>query len=155
MVRGGKLPGITFPAVLGHEGAGIIKAIGSGVQDKSLNVGDSVLLSFAACGECYQCRTGHTAACHVSSEHNIPAVRQKDGSKPGKLADGRGVSCQFFGQSSFAKMSVVHERTVVKCEYPKDLANYVSVRAAVGRSRDKELITARWDAAFKPERERS
>lgn len=133
VVRGGKLPGIQFPAVLGHEGAGFVRAIGSGVNDKSLKVGDAVLLSFTACHNCYQCNTGHTAACHVSSEHNIPAVRQSDKSKTGRLADGRGVSCQFFGQSSFAKMSVVREDTVVKCGYPGDLANYVSV-STVGHS---------------------
>src|SRR5688572_28525894 len=44
-----------FPVVLGHEGAGIIEAVGSDVHD--LEVGTPVVLSWiAGCGECFFCR---------------------------------------------------------------------------------------------------
>lgn len=42
---------------------------------------------------------------------------RRDDSTPGKLLDGRGVRSQYFGQSSFAKMSVVSEKCVFKCPY--------------------------------------
>ena len=46
-----------LPAVLGHEGAGIVEAIGEGVT--SVEVGDHVLLSFSSCGVCSSCVSGH------------------------------------------------------------------------------------------------
>lgn len=51
----GLLPLIVFPAILGHEGAGIVREIGSEVKDRSIQVGDHVLLSFNTCGTCRQC----------------------------------------------------------------------------------------------------
>jgi S-(hydroxymethyl)glutathione dehydrogenase/alcohol dehydrogenase len=50
------------PSVLGHEGAGVIEAVGDDVRD--LAVGDEVVLSWApSCGECADCRRGRPAAC--------------------------------------------------------------------------------------------
>ncbi len=50
------------PMVLGHEGAGVIEAVGSDVPD--LQPGDQVVLSWApSCGECADCRRGRPAAC--------------------------------------------------------------------------------------------
>jgi S-(hydroxymethyl)glutathione dehydrogenase / alcohol dehydrogenase len=50
------------PIVLGHEGAGVVEAIGAEVT--TLRAGDRVVLSWApACGECSACRRGRPAAC--------------------------------------------------------------------------------------------
>jgi S-(hydroxymethyl)glutathione dehydrogenase/alcohol dehydrogenase len=50
------------PMVLGHEGAGVVQAIGAGVD--SLAPGDRVVISWApACGECKACLAGRPAAC--------------------------------------------------------------------------------------------
>ena len=50
------------PMVLGHEGAGLVEAVGSEVE--GLSEGDRVVLSWApACGECGPCRRGRPAAC--------------------------------------------------------------------------------------------
>jgi S-(hydroxymethyl)glutathione dehydrogenase/alcohol dehydrogenase len=50
------------PSVLGHEGAGIVEAVGDGVT--SVEPGDEVVLSWApSCGECADCRRGRPAAC--------------------------------------------------------------------------------------------
>jgi S-(hydroxymethyl)glutathione dehydrogenase/alcohol dehydrogenase len=50
------------PIVLGHEGAGVVEAAGSGVT--TVREGDRVVLSWApACGECGPCRRGRPAAC--------------------------------------------------------------------------------------------
>lgn len=118
---------VDFPAIFGHEGAGYIKAIGSGVKDKSLKVGDAVLLSFNVCGECKQCKDGHPAFCHIHPEVNHNAVRLEDRSTPARLKDGKSVRSQYFGHSSFAKHSVVKERCVVKCEYPDQMAYYAAM----------------------------
>lgn len=50
-----------YPAIFGHEGAGTIKYIGPKVKDKSLKVGDFVLLSINYCEQCKFCKTGHPA----------------------------------------------------------------------------------------------
>jgi S-(hydroxymethyl)glutathione dehydrogenase/alcohol dehydrogenase len=50
------------PSVLGHEGAGIVEAVGDAVT--SVKPGDEVVLSWApSCGECADCRRGRPAAC--------------------------------------------------------------------------------------------
>ncbi|CAH0055084.1 unnamed protein product [Clonostachys solani] len=120
----GLLPGPAFPAIFGHEGAGVIRALGSGVKDKSLKVGDHVLLSFNVCGTCKQCLADNPACCHVHSPVNAGCVRISDGSTPARLEDGTAVSSQCFGQSSFSHLSVVAERCVVKCPYPESLSYF-------------------------------
>ena len=58
----GKFGGGRTPAVLGHEGAGVVVEVGSAVKD--LQPGDRVVhVQFAACGECEPCRAGKPAAC--------------------------------------------------------------------------------------------
>jgi S-(hydroxymethyl)glutathione dehydrogenase/alcohol dehydrogenase len=64
-VVNGTLP-IALPAVLGHEGAGTITAIGDGVT--GLHVGDNVVVSWVPqCGECYTCRHDQGELCEVGS----------------------------------------------------------------------------------------
>ena len=50
-----------MPAVLGHEGAGVVEVVGDGVVDVA--PGDKVLLSFSSCGHCSACLHGHPAYC--------------------------------------------------------------------------------------------
>lgn len=122
LLQTGLLPGVEYPAIFGHEGAGIIQALGSNVKDKSLQVGDHVLLSFNVCGKCKQCLADNPSCCHIHSPVNTGSVRLSDGSTPARLQDGTSVRSQCFGHSSFARMSVVAERSVVKCPYPEALA---------------------------------
>ena len=50
------------PSVLGHEGAGVVEAVGSAVT--SVKTGDEVVLSWApSCGNCWDCERGRPAAC--------------------------------------------------------------------------------------------
>jgi S-(hydroxymethyl)glutathione dehydrogenase/alcohol dehydrogenase len=50
------------PMVLGHEGAGVVEAVGEDVE--RVAVGDEVVLSWApSCGACFDCRRGRPAAC--------------------------------------------------------------------------------------------
>ncbi|KAJ4328804.1 hypothetical protein N0V84_000814 [Fusarium piperis] len=124
LLQNGLIPGVEYPAIFGHEGAGIIRALGKDVKDKSLQVGDHVLLSFNVCGKCKKCVAGKPSFCHIHSPVNVGSVRLSDGSTPARLEDGRSVRSQFFGHSSFARVSVVAERSVVKCPYPESLPYY-------------------------------
>lgn len=54
-----------FPAVIGHEGAGIVEQVGEGVT--VVRPGDHVVLSFVpSCGECFYCRRAQPFLCNVS-----------------------------------------------------------------------------------------
>lgn len=63
-VVNGKIP-FPSPVILGHEGAGIVEAVGAGVS--SPVVGDHVVLStLATCGLCAACSAGHPTMCRES-----------------------------------------------------------------------------------------
>ncbi|KAL4908532.1 hypothetical protein BDW74DRAFT_175214 [Aspergillus multicolor] len=119
VVQAGLMPVGSFPAVLGHEGCGTIRALGSNMANKSLAPGDQVFLSFRTCTACAPCLAGQGGACVQSQELSFLRARL-DASKPSpiSLTDGTPVHGQFFGQSSFSKMAVVSERSVVKCDLP-------------------------------------
>ncbi len=57
------------PIVLGHEGAGVVEAVGAGVHH--VRAGDHVVFCFVpACGHCGQCRAGRTNLCEIAAERN-------------------------------------------------------------------------------------
>ena len=99
-----------LPAVLGHEGAGVVDAIGPGVT--KVEVGDHVLLSFDHCGECANCASGKPGYCSNFFGANFGG-RRADGSTAFSH-DGVAVSSHFFGQSSFANFANVPVNSVVK-----------------------------------------
>lgn len=94
-----------FPIVLGHEGSGIVKAVGKDV--KNIKVGDKVLMSFPSCQKCQPCKRGKSSYC-VNSVTLCFGGRRTDGTFPLKGKDGTEIAGQFFGQSSFAKDSIVN-----------------------------------------------
>src|SRR5271163_1542334 len=58
-----------MPMVLGHEAAGVVAAIGDGVE--GLAVGDHVVLVFMpSCGRCLPCATGRPALCEPGARAN-------------------------------------------------------------------------------------
>lgn len=109
LVRDGVLPG-SLPVVLGHEGAGVVEAVGADVT--SVAVGDHVVLGFNSCGACEQCTSGHPAYCANFPPLNFGGARP-DGSTS-LTEDGTRVSSHFFGQSSFATHANVSSRSVAK-----------------------------------------
>lgn len=106
-----------YPIVLGHEGAGIVEKIGSNVTD--LAEGDHVVLSFAHCGRCENCLTGHPTVCARFNELNFGGAME-DGSHRLRQ-NGTDVST-FFGQSSFGTHAVVQSRNAVPVDREVDLA---------------------------------
>lgn len=103
---------IRLPAILGHEGSGIVEAVGDGVT--KVRPGDRVLLSFSSCGHCARCEEHLPSYCRDFPALNYAGVRT-DGSSGISIA-GEPVSANFFGQSSFAGYALAHERNVVKID---------------------------------------
>jgi aryl-alcohol dehydrogenase len=100
----------SLPAVLGHEGAGVVCEVGSAVR--GLAPGDPVALSFASCGQCKLCLRGRPAYCEQFLRYNMSGSRP-DGSPTLHGAEGA-VGGNFFYQSSFATHSIAHASNVVK-----------------------------------------
>lgn len=101
---------VPLPAVLGHEGAGVVERVGENVT--RVRPGDNVVLTFNSCGECESCITGNPAFCVDLFRRNFGASRP-DGSV--SLRDGdREIHSHFFGQSSFGSYALAAERSVVK-----------------------------------------
>jgi aryl-alcohol dehydrogenase len=100
-----------LPGVLGHEGAGLVEAVGRDVTD--LAVGDPVVISFASCGHCLSCRHGHPVYCDTRGPLNLLGGTRPDGSATLAL-DGTALHGHFFGQSSFATLALATARSVVR-----------------------------------------
>lgn len=100
---------IEWPAVLGHEGSGVVEATGAAVT--SVVAGDHVVLAPASCGVCKQCRRGEMAYCEHYIEINLSGRRTALSDH-----DGASVASHFFGQSSFSTHANVLERCVVKVD---------------------------------------
>jgi len=105
--------GLALPLVPGHEGAGVVEAVGSHVQD--LAIGDHVVLSFDSCRTCANCRHARPAYCDTFFPRNMSG-RNTDGSTNAHDADGEPVSARWFGQSSFASLAVVDARNAVQVD---------------------------------------
>jgi len=103
---------IPLPAILGHEGAGVVAAIGAEVA--KVKVGDRVVMSFASCGRCPRCAQGLPSYCASFPALNYSG-RRPDGSS-GISIGAMAVSSSFFGQSSFASHALTHERNLVKVD---------------------------------------
>jgi aryl-alcohol dehydrogenase len=101
-----------LPGVFGHEGAGVIEALGSSVR--GFEVGDRVVMSFDSCGECLSCRRGAPAYCDQFMALNFTGTRS-DGSSALSGENGR-LASHFFGQSSLATHAIARARTLIKID---------------------------------------
>jgi aryl-alcohol dehydrogenase len=77
--RDGYFPHLPYPVVPGHEGAGVVEAVGAGVTD--LKAGEAVVVSFPWCGECGPCLDEHPAYC-TNARAMKSGGRRADGSTP-------------------------------------------------------------------------
>jgi aryl-alcohol dehydrogenase len=112
---------VPLPAVLGHEGAGVVTAVGSAVT--RVHVGERVGMTFDSCGACASCLAAKPSYCHHFFEHNFAASRAGDESTA-ITRDGGEIHSHFFGQSSFATQAIARERNVIGIEsaIPLDIA---------------------------------
>ena len=109
---------VPLPAVLGHEGAGVVEAVGAAVT--KVAPGDRVAMSYGSCGGCAKCQTGRPWVCHDFWGRNFAATRA-DGSSALRH-DGEVVHSHFFSQSSFATYAIATERNVTKLDLSVPLA---------------------------------
>jgi aryl-alcohol dehydrogenase len=105
------------PAVLGHEGAGIVEEVGA--QVSSVSPGDHVAMTFTSCGHCRPCLTGSPAYCLRFDALNFTG-RRPDGSSAVSL-DGTEINAHFLGQSAFADHVIAPARAVVPIGKEADL----------------------------------
>lgn len=108
---------VPLPAVLGHEGAGIVEKVGAGVTDFA--PGDHVVISYYSCGRCEYCLTGHPNLCVDGLKVNNIGGVYADDTRRLSYQD-QELSC-FFGQSSFATYAVTDQRNCVKVDTDLDL----------------------------------
>lgn len=123
--RSGEIP-ITFPVVLGHEGAGIVESIGSNVKD--FEKGDHVVFSYAYCNHCDSCYLGRPYSCERFSEINF--MGKNENVRTTLYRNEKQVSL-FFGQSSFATHSVINQAFAVKVDNNVDLSLLSSLGCGV------------------------
>ena len=99
--------GLPLPAVLGHEVAGVVKAIGPDVRE--FMIGDHVVGSLIQfCGHCVECLGGHTYRCSHPEE-----TQRGAGSHPRLTRNGEPVT-QGAGTGAFAEFALVHQNQLVK-----------------------------------------
>jgi S-(hydroxymethyl)glutathione dehydrogenase / alcohol dehydrogenase len=104
VIRG--LSNLPLPIVPGHEGCGVVEAVGPEVR--RARVGDRVLASVSpACGRCWWCQNGLSNHCELG-----PSVLQ---TKRFALAGGR-TATAVCGCGTFAEAMVVHEASIVPVE---------------------------------------
>jgi aryl-alcohol dehydrogenase len=108
-MRDHKIYPVPHPIILGHEGAGIVEAVGSAVT--KVATGDRVILTSASCGHCRSCEASLPFYCYEFNELNF-AGHRRDGSSP--FSKGGETIHYYQGQSSFATHTVIRERAVVK-----------------------------------------
>jgi S-(hydroxymethyl)glutathione dehydrogenase/alcohol dehydrogenase len=106
----GKDPEGLFPAILGHEGAGIVADVGPGVR--SVKKGDRVIpLYTPECRECSYCTSGKTNLCQA-----IRATQGKglmpDGTS--RFSSGKEPILHYMGTSTFSSYTVLPEIAVAK-----------------------------------------
>jgi aryl-alcohol dehydrogenase len=110
--RDGNL-GAPFPAIFGHEGAGVVVSVGRGVT--KLAIGDHVVLAPDSDGTCPLCQAGDPMYCDHFTDLNLQT--DINGLTAG-FGNGERVHIKYFGQSSFAHLALAGERNAVKV--PKD-----------------------------------
>jgi S-(hydroxymethyl)glutathione dehydrogenase/alcohol dehydrogenase len=114
------------PIVLGHEGAGVVEAVGADVT--TLRPGDHVVACLSGfCGSCAQCLAGHPNLC-------VGGLVTRPDAAPPRLSQRGEPLRQFIGISSYAEHMLLHENSVVKIDpaLPLDRAALVGCGVLTG-----------------------
>jgi S-(hydroxymethyl)glutathione dehydrogenase / alcohol dehydrogenase len=113
------------PAVLGHEAAGIVEAVGPHVAE--FKPGDHVIACLSVfCGHCSYCLTGRT---HLCQSRPVRSPQE-----PPKLSWKGGPVNQFANLSAYAEQMLVHENALVKVldEMPLDRGALIGCGVTTG-----------------------
>jgi S-(hydroxymethyl)glutathione dehydrogenase/alcohol dehydrogenase len=117
----------TRPVILGHEGAGVVEAVGPDVRD--IRVGDHVVTCLVmGCGECQRCTSGEPTRClHPES------TKRAAGQSPRLTLDGVSVG-QMANVGSLAAEMLLDERavTAISADVPMELACILGCAVVTG-----------------------
>jgi S-(hydroxymethyl)glutathione dehydrogenase/alcohol dehydrogenase len=119
-----------FPAIMGHEGAGIVVEVGSGVT--SLEVGDHVIpLYTAECRQCKFCLSGKTNLCSAVRETQGKGLMPDSTSR---FSFGGQTVFHYMGTSTFSNFTVVPEISLAKIrkDAPFDKVCYIGCGVTTG-----------------------
>lgn len=119
------------PLVLGHEGAGIVEAVGSGVT--RVKPGDPILVNWLpACGLCANCLNGHFNLCERFSETSFAGM-MLDGTSRLKTQEGMPLK-HYLGVATMSERIVISEEHVVPIpdDVPFDVAAIIGCAVATG-----------------------
>ena len=119
-----------FPAILGHEGAGVVVEVGAGVTD--LAVGDHVIpLYTPECRQCKFCTSGKTNLCGAIRETQGQGL-MPDGTS--RFSLGGETILHYMGTSTFANFSVLPEIALAKIreDAPFDKVCYIGCGVTTG-----------------------
>ncbi|HRO94144.1 NAD(P)-dependent alcohol dehydrogenase [Citricoccus sp.] len=134
ITQAGDMP-LPLPGVLGHEGSGVVEAVGEGVT--SVAVGDHVIMGWPYCGQCRNCRRGEHRYCDLLGPAVVSGRRfigPQAGTSAYTRADGSSLSGHFFGQSSFATYSLANANALVTVDkdVPLDLVGVLACGITTG-----------------------
>ena len=121
----GRFP-LDRPYVLGHEGAGVVEAVGTDVT--AVRPGDHVVACLSGfCGTCAQCLAGHPNLC-------TGGLVARPDTAPPRLSQNGERFRQFLGISSYAERMLLHENSVVRIDpkLPLDRAALVGCGVLTG-----------------------
>lgn len=119
---------VPAPVVLGHEGSGVVTAVGADVDD--LEPGDHVVLSWVpGCGECRACQAGRPAQCALVASVVATGGTLYDGTT--RLSNERGQIHHYLGVSSYAEQVVVPRSGAIKVRKDAPLEDIAIVGCAI------------------------
>ncbi|MDP6244208.1 MAG: alcohol dehydrogenase catalytic domain-containing protein, partial [Myxococcota bacterium] len=138
----GRDPEGLFPAVLGHEGAGVVEDVGSGVT--SVKPGDHVIpLYIPECGTCRYCQSGKTNLCITLRATQGQGV-MPDGTS--RFSRGGKVIHHYMGTSTFAERTVLPEIALarIRDDAPFDKVCLLgcAVTTGIGAVRNRAKVEA-------------
>ncbi|HTU05601.1 MAG TPA: NAD(P)-dependent alcohol dehydrogenase, partial [Trebonia sp.] len=113
----------------GHEGAGIVAAVGPGVSNVA--VGDQVVIGWPWCGSCRNCLDGQPRYC-LQLGPLVIAGGRPDGPTALRRADGSPLHSHFFGQSSFATYSLCAANALVPVPADAPVATLGPLACGIG-----------------------
>ena len=121
---------VNLPAIIGHEGAGVVEAVGEGVDNVS--VGDNVICSWNPnCGICFYCDNGQPILCEVQKKYNSQGVLF-DGTTRASL---NGQNLHYYSLvSTHAEYTIIPKQGAVKVrkDFPLDRASLLGCAVMTG-----------------------